>query len=634
MTNINDSELFSLASIGMLILSSEGIVIDANPECCKLLESNTKINGKHIQELFKDELPLNLKEWYSIESTSHKETISYTVRLNTFEKTNRWGAVTFTLINHGPLRKNILCQIQNISEQKETGDQLDQQSHLLEELIDHIPDSIFIKDTDSRFILANEAVSKLMGVSDPKELIGRTDFDFHPRKLATKYRNDEISVIKSGEAQLNIVEQVIDPKHNVRWYSTSKLPLRDHEGRIIGIMGIGREITQWIKKQKALRKAKHAAEKADQLKTAFLANLSHEVRTPLNGILGFSQFLRQMIEPGSKGSKYIDYIVQNGKSLLHLISDIIDISKIETGQLLINKKNFLLNELMHQLELSIREVLVIKDKEHIMLTLELDLDDNDCILFSDDLRIKQILHNLLLNAVKFTEKGSITFGYRVERKAITFFVKDTGIGIAPEHLDLIFELFTQVDHTLARQYEGTGIGLPIVKGLVHLLKGQLTVKSELSHGSEFSFTLPIAVKQKGKPAEKEEEPVTSIPLVYMVGNYPSIGEIFEASQLVHSVTLRQFSNFSDFLTHLKQKQQFPDLVLCYPDRSLSDSPKLINELSELMPEVPILVIINSNRILVTEMCLAAGAKDYISDPVNPILLAEKVKILIGDRINP
>ena len=384
----------------------------------------------------------------------------------------------------------ILCQIQKIAATDKLSDTFEYCDHLLVELINNIPDNIFFKDKESRFLLANEHVANIMGVDSSNELLGKTDFDFYPKKLAQKYRNDELEIIEEGKAKLNIIEQVVDKNHNRKWYSTSKLPLKSKDGEIVGIMGIGRDITQLVKEQKALRKAKHEAEKADRLKSAFLANMSHEIRTPLNGIMGFSQFLLQYIPPNEKAEKYIELILRNGTRLLHLISDIIDASKIEAKQLEITKRLFSLNEIINQLEHSAHEDLKLYDKTHITLEIELSLSDNECYIYNDDQRIKQVLHNLLSNAIKFTEKGSICLGYRVVNKQLYFFVKDTGIGIIEKDLETIFNFFTQVDSSLGRRYEGTGLGLSIAKGLVLLLGGEMGVRSQKDEGSEFFFTLP------------------------------------------------------------------------------------------------------------------------------------------------
>ena len=330
-----------------------------------------------------------------------------------------------------------------------------------------------------------------MGAESPEELFGKTDFDFYPKKLASKYRKDEVEIIESGKAKIDIIEQVIDRDHNIHWYSTSKLPLKDSNGRIIGIMGIGREVTRLIKEKKALRKAKIAAEKADQLKTSFLANLSHEVRTPLNGILGFSQFLKQVGTNNPKTDKYIDYIIHNGKRLLNLITDIIDISKIDAGQLRLSITDLSVDDLMNKLERSAMELLAGENKKEISLKLQVDGAEKSVMQSTDAQRLEQILRILISNAVKFTDRGTITLGYTLKAGVIEYYVRDTGIGIDPKDFSQVFERFIQADNSLSRQYEGVGLGLSIASELVRLLHGEIDLKSKVNKGTEFTVSFPL-----------------------------------------------------------------------------------------------------------------------------------------------
>jgi PAS domain S-box-containing protein len=627
--DFDSTELFNLSLAGMIIFSPEGIVLRANKAASDLLGDSRKIAGCKFAELFHSDPPIDIFAWHKSAVNGTPTSDQFNVGLVKIKGEPAVSSVKLNLLQDAKLGMYILCQLRTIPLSNDKNAEAIYQNHLLTELINHIPDNIFVKDKESRFILANDAIAKLMGVDVPKDLIGKTDFDFHPKKLAAKYRRDEAVIISTGEAEMNIVEQVLDKRRSLRWYSTTKIPLKNTEGEIIGIMGVGRDITQFVKKQKALRKAKHDAEKADKLKTAFLANLSHEIRTPLNAILGFSQFLRKLTEPDSKGHKYIDFIVQNGKLLLHLISDIIDISKIDAGQLFINRKNFMLNELMRQLELTMTEVLKEKGKDTITLHMELALDDDDSIIHSDDLRIKQVLHNLLMNAIKFTDKGSIVFGYRFEGNSVKFYVRDTGIGIAPENLNIIFDRFTQVDHSIGRQYEGTGVGLSIVKGLVDLLGGQIEVKSEMSKGTEFSFTLPLdgksfKISQRNKlPGKTQNQP-----LIFILGNIRAKTLAADIKSVRREATVKEFTHLDELHIYLKSTPGIPDLILCCSGNKNTEIVNLIDSIKDMMPEVPILAVVNNTRNLLLEECLAAGAKDYIAEPVNASLLVEKIKLLI------
>jgi PAS domain S-box-containing protein len=367
-----------------------------------------------------------------------------------------------------------------------------EQNSLIQQLIDNIPDNIFVKDVNSKFLIANNWLSKIIGKKSPKSLIGKTDFDFFPKKMAQKYFNDELNIIQTGNPLLNELEKV-PVRGKIRWYSTTKVPFYDKHGNIAGVVGVGRDVTESVREKKALEKAKKEAEIADKLKSTFLANLSHEIRTPLNGILGFSQFLRQKQHSEEKQNKYLDIILSNGKSLLLLINDIIDISMIESNQLAIKKRAFKLNDLIDQLYTNY-QYHINQKKVNIKLVALKHLPNGKDGIFSDDFRINQILSNLISNAVKFTEKGKIEFGYIITGSEIEFFISDTGIGIKKEHQEEIFKRFRQADESMTRNYGGTGLGLSISKGLVHLLNGRIWVKSELNKGSTFYFCIPYDTK--------------------------------------------------------------------------------------------------------------------------------------------
>ncbi|MDR1864568.1 MAG: response regulator [Bacteroidales bacterium] len=242
-----------------------------------------------------------------------------------------------------------------------------------------------------------------------------------------------------------------------------------------------------------LMKAKVAAEESDRLKSAFLANMSHEVRTPLNGILGLSQLL---LKPGVEQETHDEYlrmIAESGHSLLSLIEDIMDISKIEAGQMKIKYKPMKINVLMDQLySVFLANPLYVQKKKSNGKGIRIvcKKQQEDITILSDSERLQQIFVNLIGNALKFTQKGYVEFGYELKRKEILFYVKDTGIGIPAEKTGKIFDRFTQVDNTLGRKFGGSGLGLAISKGLVDLLNGKIWCESALGKGATVFFTVP------------------------------------------------------------------------------------------------------------------------------------------------
>ncbi len=246
---------------------------------------------------------------------------------------------------------------------------------------------------------------------------------------------------------------------------------------------------------KQLLVAKDKAVESDKLKSAFIANMSHEIRTPMNAVIGFSNLLALPNVTQKQASEYKSIINSNANSLVRLIDDIIDLSKIEAGKLVIKKANCALNSLMNDLYLVYKEKIKEADAD-IEINL-LEPKETKTIIYSDKIRLNQVMINLLDNALKFTEKGRIDFGYKINSgKSIVFFVKDTGIGIEKSNQNMVFERFLKIEDDISKLYRGTGLGLSICKAIVTDLGGEIGVVSEFGVGSEFYFTIPIASARK------------------------------------------------------------------------------------------------------------------------------------------
>jgi signal transduction histidine kinase len=249
------------------------------------------------------------------------------------------------------------------------------------------------------------------------------------------------------------------------------------------------EVERRAKIQKELVFAKEKAEESDKLKSAFLANMSHEIRTPMNGIVGFANLLREA-EDEAELEEFIDVIIQNGEHLLNLINDIIDLSKIEAGILKIEKSEFELNRLTKE----IYDMFVLEENiiaKNLKFTYKDGLADEESIVYTDRVRLKQIIINLVNNACKYTDAGRIEFYYTLKKDILNFHVIDTGIGIKDEQQAYIFDRFMQASTSRTPGRESTGLGLAITKTYLKLMGGSIAVSSELHVGSEFSFELPV-----------------------------------------------------------------------------------------------------------------------------------------------
>lgn len=233
--------------------------------------------------------------------------------------------------------------------------------------------------------------------------------------------------------------------------------------------------------------AKEKAEESDQLKTAFLRNLSHEIRTPLNAIIGFSALLNEDDISRHDIKEFTGLIKESGKRLIEIIHNVIDMAKIQTGQVEIKKKPVFIYSIFNDLSAYFKPVANLKN---IRLNYKIP-DDKFCMIYSDEAKLYQILTNLISNAIKFSESGNIDFGIDLQADGIKFYVKDTGIGIHPDLFDTIFDRFIQADQSLSRGQEGAGLGLAICRGLVVLLGGRIWVESVINKGSTFFFTIPL-----------------------------------------------------------------------------------------------------------------------------------------------
>ncbi len=368
-----------------------------------------------------------------------------------------------------------------------------------------------------------------------------------------------------------------------------------------------------------LEEAKRTAEESNRLKSAFLANMSHEIRTPLNGIVGFANLLKhQSNPPKEKVDQYVDIINSNSGLLLKLINDIIDISKIESNQLEIKSTTYDLNKLMVELHLMYSSEKVKLGKNEINLTYS-SSDRNEMLVSTDVERLKQIMINLLDNALKFTMEGSIEFGYEVREQMLYFFVKDTGIGIERSKVALIFDRFRQVVETSARVYGGTGLGLAICKGVINKLGGQIGVESELDKGSLFWFTIPyIPVDESTE--RRIQDVVKDLPN-WEGKTILGVEDVEESLLLLEEIVVPTKARFmgaknaEDALKIIKSEDKV-HLVLMDIQLPQMNGYEATREIKALRPLIPVIAQTANAMSMDRERAIVAGCVDYIKKPIN------------------
>jgi PAS domain S-box-containing protein len=400
----------------------------------------------------------------------------------------------------------------DVTEKRKTEEALAHERDLLRALLDHVPDRIYFKDKQSRFLRASGALAERLGLKDPEEVTGKTDFDFHPEAKAREFFEDEQRIIATGVPLINKIERQTGVDGGEIWASVTKVPIYNAAGEITGIIGISRDITALKRIEDELAQRRDEALALAKEKSQFLATMSHEIRTPMNGILGIVDLLR-----GTKLTvrqrDWVETIRNSADALVEIINDILDFSKLEAGKLAVESEDFDLSGLVESLLDLLAERAQAKDLELISFI----PPDVPLAGRGDPGKIRQVLTNLLGNAIKFTEQGEIALTVAKEEETdhevhLKFLVRDTGIGVSREAQSRIFQPFTQADGSTTRKYGGTGLGLAISRQLVELMGGHIGVESEPGQGSTFWFT----VKLEKLPAAAAARPYDFSPVRALV----------------------------------------------------------------------------------------------------------------------
>jgi two-component system sensor histidine kinase/response regulator len=384
----------------------------------------------------------------------------------------------------------------DITEQKHATEQARREHATTNSLINSIPDLIFYKNTQGRYLGCNEAFAAVVG-HPVAEIIGRSDHQLVDSDLADSASSLDQSVLALLEKSSR--EQWITYKDGRReLFEIAKGPFWSHDGQLLGIMGVGHNITERKRTEDEVRRAMRSAEEATHMKSDFLANMSHEIRTPMNAIIGMS-YLALQTDLTARQRDYISKVQGSGQHLLGIINDILDFSKVEAGKLTIEHVDFEMAKVLDNVANLISEKCGSKGLE-LVFDIAPEVPQT---LVGDSLRVGQILINYANNAVKYTEKGEIVIAVRVAERTdanvlLHFSVQDTGIGLTEEQIGRLFESFSQADSSTTRKFGGTGLGLAISKNLASLMDGEVGVSSIFGAGSNFWFTVRLGISQLPK----------------------------------------------------------------------------------------------------------------------------------------
>src|SRR5664280_1668 len=661
------SELMEQTRDVIFVLSNQGIVVSLN-------HAFERVTGWELKEwigkpftglLHPDDIPLVAERISNVLKGSINQLLELRIR-------KKSGVYIYSEILSSPQIDDgtiigILGIGRDITDRKLVEEALEREHTLLRTLVDLLPAFIYVKDRESRFLVANDACATFMKASSSQELIGKTDRDFYLPEDASVSRSDELKVLDGFEL-INKEEQSTTNNGSLRTRLTTKVPLRDKDGMITGLVGTSIDITDAKRIEKSLliseenfrvlfnenpfptvlseipsgkiafankklselmgrdpkdilgktaneldlltdpddlekltsliasqgfvdnievdkffpngmkgtdlifmrlltingkqycltviqdiTERKHAeeavikalekAEESDRLKSSFLANMIHEIRTPMNGILGFAELLKNKLLTGEEQNRYINIIEKSGSRMLNILNDLIDISKIESGQMNVTLSGCNINE---QTEFIYNFFRPEVEGKGIHLSLKNSLPADEAVVRTDREKIEAVLTNLIKNAIKFTEKGSIEFGYVLksgsEPAELEFFVKDSGVGVSQQLKEIIFERFRQGSESLARNYEGAGLGLSISKSFIEMIGGKIWVDNNSDNnsndtGATFYFTIPYK-KETMETSQiahaispgKEESPIKSLNIL--------IAEDDEASEILMSRAFR------------------------------------------------------------------------------------------------
>ena len=548
----------------------------------------------------------------------------------------------------------------DITDRRKIESALANERTMLRTLIDTLPDLIWLKNVEGVYLSCNQRFEQFFGKRE-EDIVGKTDYDFVDKKLADFFRQHDRKAMELNGPSINEEEVSFASDGHRELLETTKVPMRDIHGTLLGVLGIGHDITQRKAVEQelnqhqlhlqelvevrtaALSVAKEAAESASRAKSTFLANMSHELRTPMNGVMGMVDLaLRRATDP-----QQIDWLNKSKSSAQHLLSvinDILDISKIEADRLTLETIQFKFDEVLDNL----LSLLGHKAQEkQIKLLVDLEPEVSSQAFLGDPLRFGQILVNLAGNALKFTEHGSITVRARLlndsqEGVLLRIEVADTGIGISPKDQEHLFTAFEQADGSMTRKYGGTGLGLVISKRLVHLMGGEIGVTSTPGQGSTFWFTVrmgkateavPTAPTFAGKTADERLHDKYEGTRVLLAEDEPINQEgsrgLLEDAGLVVDLA-------EDGLEALAMaKQNSYALILMdmqMPNMNGVDATRAIRELPAYA-QTPILAMTANAFDEDRQVCLDAGMNDHIAKPVDPEMLYQTLLAWLDKRGN-
>jgi PAS domain S-box-containing protein len=601
-------ELYDYSPTGYLSISKNGKILELNHAAAEIL-------GKERLKVINNQFTLFLSDNSLIEfnlfldrvfATSKKESCDIIIEVDGLKPIN-----VDIEGNISPDGKFCLITMFNITERKQFEKRIIEVSTNWQTTFDAIDDIIILLTPTFDIIEINKA-GLLMQHKTREEVIGEKCYRiFHGTDAP----------ICSCPCQIALTEKKYIKNEYTFGEQVCELiafPIIDGNNQVQAFTHIIRNITEHKELENSLMKAKEKAEESDHLKSAFLANMSHEIRTPMNGILGFADLLKEPQLSGEEQLEYINIIEKSGIRMLNIINNIIDIAKIESGEV---KTSIFETNINEQLDFILNFFKPEAEKKGLSLILKSTLSDDKSIIKTDSEKVYAILTNLIKNAIKFTDEGSIELGCEINGEFLQFDIKDTGVGIPEDRQKAIFERFVQADITDKRAFQGAGLGLAITKVFVEVLGGKIWFESAAKKGSVFHFTLPYNNETEVKNTSRNEIATKSAlpvkPLKVLVVEDDDISDLY-ITKLLTKYNCELLLHAKTGAEAIKACRNNPDLDLVLMDMKMPDingheATRLIREFAkEVVMIAQTAYALSGNK----ELAIEAGCNDYITKPIS------------------
>ena len=501
-------------------------------------------------------------------------------------------------------------------------------------LVDSLPLNMFRKDLQGRHVYANKRYCEILNM-ELEELMYKRDQDLFPEEQAKKYRMDDMRVISTGRV-IEDVEEHVKPDGTRIYVQVLKAPVKDAAGNTVGLQGLFWDVTAKQQAEEELRAAKEAAETASHAKSLFLANMSHEIRTPLNGVIGITELLLDT-ELNRNQRELLQTVRESGESLLSVINDILDFSKIEVGKLALEREELDLRECLGD---TVKSLAFRAHAKGLEIIYEVE-DDIPKTLFGDRNRLRQVIVNLVGNAIKFTEKGEVLLSVELEARRgpeveLHFSVTDTGMGVPQDKLQSIFEAFEQADGSTTRQFGGTGLGLAISSNLVELMQGRIWVESQVGSGTTMHFTAKL---EAGREADVSAENQFSNRLgktnVLIVDSNATNRRVhhhlFEQWGMRPTAVASSSEAFQVVSDRCRQGEPF-DLIVCNGDMPEGDGFEVVQAVTDhtaTKSAAVIMLLSSAKQFDDVARCERMGISSYLVKPAKPSDLFNTVMAELG-----